>query len=122
MSVESTSVEPVVDHSPVPHIMMSRGLPDNHNRSRSSVQFEVTAYCLHGETTSGTHVTPDRTIAADWSVLPKGTQVRIEGFDSTFVVEDTGSDIKGNRIDIYMSRYKDCITFGRRKLFVQIVK
>lgn len=85
-------------------------------------QFEITAYCLKGKTASGTTVTQGRTIAADWRVLPKGTQVTIEGFEGTFVVEDTGSDIKGGRIDIYMPSYDDCINFGRRNLFVTVVK
>lgn len=87
-----------------------------------SRQFEITAYCLKGKTASGTTVTANRTIAADWRVLPKGTRVSIEGFKGTFVVEDTGSDIKGGRIDIYMLRYDDCMNFGRQKLFVTIVK
>lgn len=90
--------------------------------TQPSRQFEITAYCLKGKTASGTTVTQGRTIAADWRVLPKGTRVTIEGFEGTFVVEDTGSDIKGSRIDIYMSRYSECINFGRRRLFVTVVK
>ena len=55
----------------------------------------------YGITASGRKVS-EGMIAADTSVLPFGTKVWIEGL-GVFVVEDTGGDIKGNRIDIYMA-------------------
>lgn len=122
---------PVVHEPPPPPpkiVQVSRSTPQPR-------QFEITAYDLsfastgkrpgdrgYGITASGATVTPQHTIAADWSVLPKGTKVRIEGFENTFVVQDTGGAIKGNRIDIYMPSYNDCISFGRQKLFVTVVK
>lgn len=58
-------------------------------------------------------------IAADTNVLPFGTKVYIEGL-GIFVVDDTGSAIKGNRIDIYMDNVDEAVRFGRqnRKLVV----
>lgn len=58
-------------------------------------------------------------IAADTNVLPFGTKVYIEGL-GIFVVDDTGSAIKGNRIDIYMDNVDEAVKFGRqnRKLVV----
>lgn len=74
--------------------------------------FKITAYCIYGHTASGTITTPNRTIAADPSVLPYGTKVIINGQEYT--VEDTGGAIRGNRIDIYMSTYSEAINWGVR--------
>lgn len=58
-------------------------------------------------------------IAADTNVLPFGTKVYIEDL-GIFTVDDTGGDIKGNRIDIYMDNLNEAVKFGRqnRKLIV----
>lgn len=58
-------------------------------------------------------------IAADTNVLPFGTKVYIEDL-GIFTVDDTGGDIKGNRIDIYMDNLNEAMKFGRqnRKLIV----
>lgn len=58
-------------------------------------------------------------IAADINVLPFGTKVYIEDL-GIFTVDDTGGDIKGNRIDIYMDSLNEAVKFGRqnRKLIV----
>lgn len=52
-------------------------------------------------------------IAADTNVLPFGTKVYIEDL-GIFVVDDTGSAIKGNRIDIYMDNLDEAVKFGRQ--------
>ena len=41
-----------------------------------------------------------RTIAVDPSIIPLGTRVYIEGIGER-VAEDTGSEIKGNDIDLF---------------------
>lgn len=82
--------------------------------------FKITAYCIHGRTASGTTTTANRTIAADPSVLPYGTEVVING--KTYVVEDTGGAIKNNRIDIYMSTYDEAIQWGVRNIDVYYAK
>ena len=43
----------------------------------------------------------------------------------TLYCNDTGSDYRiknGTVIDIFMSTYKECITWGRQKVFVQIIR
>ncbi|WP_288887633.1 3D domain-containing protein [uncultured Eubacterium sp.] len=82
--------------------------------------FKITAYCIHGRTASGTTTTANRTIAADPSVLPYGTEVVING--RTYVVEDTGGAIKNNRIDIYMSTYDEAIQWGVKNVDVYYAK
>ena len=87
-------------------------------------EFTVTAYCscqkccgrsARGLTASGKHVRRGM-IAADWGVLPKGTRVRLSAFPGhTFVVEDTGSAILGNRIDVWMPSHWLARKFGVRE-------
>ena len=59
-------------------------------------------------------------IAADTNVLPFGTKVYIEGL-GVFTVDDTGSAIKGNKIDVYMDNVDDAIKFGRQHRKVVIL-
>ncbi|MGN0383947.1 MAG: 3D domain-containing protein [Eubacterium sp.] len=89
--------------------------------------FKITAYCgcssccgnSNGITASGTKATPGRTIAADTSVLPFGTRVSING--NTYVVEDRGGAISGNRIDIYFASHQEALNWGVRYCDVYIV-
>ncbi|MGB9792469.1 MAG: 3D domain-containing protein, partial [Thermacetogeniaceae bacterium] len=79
----------------------------------------VTAYCpcylccgkTDGITSSGKPAQPHRTAATDPTVIPLGTLIYLEGI-GTFVAEDTGSAIKGNRIDIFMDDHQKALEFG----------
>lgn len=90
--------------------------------------YTLTAYCScdkccgksDGITASGTVATENRTIAVDNSVIPYGTEVEIEGF-GTYVAEDCGSAIKGNRIDIFFSNHEDAVNFGVKKARVRVI-
>ena len=97
--------------------------------------FEITAYTAgfescgklpsdpaYGITKSGAKVQEHHTIAADWTVLPKGTKIMIEGSPHTYTVEDVGGAIKGKKIDIYMESLSDAQEFGRQKLKVWVVE
>lgn len=92
--------------------------------------FTVTAYCScrkccgkwsGGPTASGVMPQSGRTIAVDKCVIALGTRVYIEGYGE-FVAEDTGSDISGNRIDIYMDSHEAARLFGSCKKEVWIIK
>ncbi len=65
-----------------------------------------------GITKTGTRVAAGRTIAVDPKVIPLGSKVRINGH--TYIAEDVGGKIKGNRIDIYMNTVEECLCFGTR--------
>ena len=52
----------------------------------------------------------NHTIAVDTSVIPFGTEVVING--KTYVAEDTGSAIKGKRIDIFFNGHQTALNFG----------
>lgn len=87
--------------------------------------FTAYAYCpcekccgqwAGGPTASGVMPEEGRTIAADWDVLPAGTEVFIN--DHKYIVEDTGSGIVGNKIDIFMDSHQDALNWGVRELEV----
>ena len=61
------------------------------------------------------------TIAVDPSVIPYGTKVYIPRFGKTFVAEDCGGAIKGNKIDIFMNSESECNSWGRRSITIQIL-
>lgn len=86
-------------------------------------EFTVTAYCpyeiccgkdpqdpLYGITATGTVAAEGRTIAADPSVLPYGTEVCIDG--QAYTVEDTGEAIKGQRLDVYFENHEVALEWG----------
>ena len=80
--------------------------------------FKLTAYCpcskccgkSDGITASGTRATQGRTIAVDTRVIPIGKNVIIDG--NTYIAEDTGGAIKGNRIDVYFNSHQEALNFG----------
>lgn len=85
--------------------------------------FTITAYCGckkcsggSGKTASGTTPTEGRTIAADTSILPFGTQVVIGGV--VYTVEDRGSGVTGNHIDIFFATHKKAMAFGKKTMKV----
>lgn len=88
--------------------------------------FEATAYCpceiccgkwAGGPTKSGEMPKVGRTIAVDPKVIPLGSKVSIEGLGLR-VAEDTGSAVKGNIVDIFMSTHQEALNWGRRKVKV----
>lgn len=86
---------------------------------KNEEEFKITHYCncsiccgrwSGGPTASGTMPTPDHTIAVDPHVIPLGTSVLIDGVE--YFAEDTGSAIKGNRIDIYCDSHQEALDRG----------
>ena len=77
--------------------------------------YTATAYNLRGRTASG-QTASRGLIAADLSVLPLGTRVRLEAgsFSGEYVVADTGGSVKGHRIDIWTPTAREALQFGRR--------
>ena len=58
-------------------------------------------------------------VAVDPKIIPLGTKIEIKGL-GTFTAEDTGSRIKGNRIDIYFETKEEARSFGRQVIWVNI--
>ena len=95
-------------------------------KGRSIGKFKAYAYSVDCDpsnmTRSGNRPVVGRTIAADWSVLPAGTRVRIGDSDNIYVVEDTGGNIKGRTIDIYMNNDAETSAHGIRYPELYIVE
>ena len=80
--------------------------------------FVVTAYCPCAEccdkedgiTATGTEAMQGRTIAVDPDVIPYGTEVFINGH--SFIAEDCGGLIEGNKIDISFNSHDDALKWG----------
>jgi len=73
-----------------------------------------------GRTASGTVPTNGRTIAVDPRVIPLGTVIEIEGLGKR-IAEDTGSHVKGKKLDLFLSSVQACTQFGVRSRKVYII-
>ena len=100
----------------------------NSSSSNGTVKiYKITAYCpcakccgkATGRTASGTKATAGRTIAAS-SQFAFGTKLSING--KTYVVEDRGGAIKGNRIDIFVNTHSDALKWGVKYLPVKVIE
>jgi len=129
--VKKTFVEEVVASKPINKIVKkgtnaellvasSRGDTSRNSSSRKHMYVEASAYTGHSITSTGT--TPKwGTIAVDPSVIPYGTKVYIPKFNKTFIAEDCGGAIKGNKIDIYMNDESSAYNFGRQNIDIYIL-
>ncbi|WP_448160611.1 cell wall-binding protein EntB [Bacillus cereus] len=61
-----------------------------------------------------------RIIAVDPKVIPLGSKVWVEGYGEA-IAGDTGSAIKGNRIDVLMGSKSKAINWGRQTVKVKIL-
>lgn len=89
--------------------------------------FKTTGYCScshcsdgHNLTYSGTVPKAGHTIAADISILPLGTKVVIN--DVVYTVEDIGSSVTGNKIDIFYSSHQAAWNHGVQEAEVFLAK
>lgn len=80
-------------------------------------KFTTTAYCTcelctsgEGLTYMGTKPKANHTISADLSIYPLGTRLIIDGI--VYTVEDCGSGVNGNHIDIYMDTHEAAEDYG----------
>ena len=81
--------------------------------------YTTTGYCNceqcsggHGLTYSGTVPKANHTISADLNVHPIGTKLMID--DIIYTVEDMGSSVKGNWIDIYYDNHDEAVAHGTK--------
>ncbi len=71
-----------------------------------------------GITAMGTLARPG-IVAVDPSVIPLGSKIIIENM-GTFVAEDTGGAIKGNRLDIFFANKEEALNFGVQSVNIWI--
>lgn len=87
--------------------------------------FTATAYCKGETTASGVSV---RTgiAAADPSLLPVGSVVRIDTpdpkLDGVWTIMDTGPAVQGRIIDLYLWSCHEALRFGRRSIQLEVLR
>ena len=84
--------------------------------------YVATAYSLRGRTASGRMVAKGL-IAADPRHLPLGSRVRLEAgaYSGEYLVADTGSLVRGKRIDIWTPTSREAMRFGRRPVKLTVL-
>lgn len=89
--------------------------------------FTTTGYCNcsqcsngHDTTYSGTTPQANHTISADLDVLPLGTRVMIG--DTIYTVEDKGTSVTGNKIDVFYANHEDAWSHGIKEEEVFLVE
>lgn len=90
------------------------------------IKVVATAYCpckkccgkSDGITATGVKAKSRHTIAADPKFLPYGTELLFDC--NTWVVEDCGGAIKGNRIDVFFDTHEEAVNFGRQEFSVWV--
>ena len=84
--------------------------------------YVATAYSLRGRTASGRPVAKGL-IAADPRHLPLGSRVRLEAgaYSGEYLVADTGSLVRGKRIDIWTPTSREAMRFGRRTVKLTVL-
>lgn len=124
------------------------GVADIMHQCKKTIAMTASAYDLsykscsktrehpaYGITASGKRATVGRTIAVDPSVIPLGTRVYIsfpDAFnylDGIYIAEDTGSLIKGNKIDVFFGEdqpgesliYNKAMGFGLQEVVVYLL-
>ena len=82
--------------------------------------FKITYYCDeryshicggNGVTASGKKTEVGVTAAADWSVLPKGSKVYIEGIGWR-EIQDVGGSVNGKHIDVLVKTHQEALNLG----------
>ena len=88
-------------------------------RSTSAGTFTATAYCLKGRTAMG-HGVRRGIIAADPRILRLGSRISLGAgaYSGQYLVSDTGGNVKGRKIDIWMPSCAEARRFGRRTVSI----
>jgi len=101
---------------------LGESIADEEDYVVAPTAYVATAYSLRGRTASGQMVAKG-VIAADPRHLPLGSRVRIEAgsYSGEYVVADTGSMVRGRRIDIWTPSSREAMRFGRRTVKLTVL-
>jgi len=87
--------------------------------------FSATAYCKGSTTASGVRVRTG-VAAADPKLLPVGSVVNIAVSDpkysGVYTVMDTGPEVQGRELDLYIWSCNEALQFGRRAVQVTVLR
>jgi 3D (Asp-Asp-Asp) domain-containing protein len=91
----------------------------------SRLQFAATAYCKGTTTASGVRVRTG-VAAADPALLPVGSVVNVstgdEKYSGVYTVMDTGPEVKGRELDLYLWSCHEALRFGRKRVEVTVLR
>ncbi|MEK4145813.1 ubiquitin-like domain-containing protein [Robertmurraya sp. FSL W8-0741] len=104
---------------------VSRGTNNNVSREFTVSSTAYTANCngCSGITATGYNLKANpgaKIIAVDPRVIPLGTKVYVEGYGYA-IAADTGSAIKGNKIDVFFSSQSAAYRWGRKNVKIKIL-
>ena len=86
-------------------------------RAGDPVPVVLTSYCLSGTTRRGRYVRAG-IVAADPRLFPLSRYVELyvgSKYLGRFLVDDTGSNIRGARIDVWLPTCRESVIFGRQR-------
>ncbi len=104
--------------------LVSRGTETGKEFYVSSTAYTASCNGCSGKTATGIdlHANPGaKIIAVDPSVIPLGTKVYVEGYGYA-VAADTGTRIKGNKIDVFFASQIDAYRWGQRTVKIKILQ
>ena len=87
--------------------------------------FQATAYCRGTTTASGVAVRAG-IAASDPKILPTGSVIQVDGvrapYAGIYTVLDTGPEIQGREVDLYMWNCDEAVRFGRKNITVTVLR
>ncbi len=86
---------------------------------------KATAYAQADHATAAGTAPRHGIVAADPTVLPLGTRIRISGaagYSGVYLVTDTGGYVKGRHIDVFIPNLAAAKRFGVKRVRVQILQ
>ncbi|NWN96710.1 MAG: DUF348 domain-containing protein [Bacillus sp. (in: Bacteria)] len=104
--------------------LVSRGTETGKEFYVSSTAYTASCNGCSGKTATGIdlHANPGaKIIAVDPSVIPLGTKVYVEGYGYA-IAADTGTRIKGNKIDVFFASQSDAYRWGQRTVKIKILQ
>jgi 3D (Asp-Asp-Asp) domain-containing protein len=91
----------------------------------SRLLFSATAYCKGSTTASGVNVRSG-IAAADPDLLPVGSVVQVDApgtrYDGIYTVMDTGPEVQGRHLDLYMWSCNEALRFGRTPVRITVLR
>ncbi|NNU85163.1 DUF348 domain-containing protein [Geobacillus sp. BMUD] len=104
--------------------------PSSRGSDHAAKEFYVTAtaytaYCAgcSGITSTGINLRKNpsaKVIAVDPSVIPLGSKVYVEGYGYA-IAADTGSGIRGYKIDVFFPERSDAFRWGRKRVKIRVL-
>jgi 3D (Asp-Asp-Asp) domain-containing protein len=89
------------------------------------LQFSATAYCKGDRTASGVSVQTG-IAAADRALLPVGSVVTVTTdearYNGVYTVMDTGPEVQGRELDLYIWSCTEALAFGRKQVQVEVLR